>query len=320
MDVKKYICIDIGGTKLLAVLFRGNEIICRVKKKTKASEGEDKLKEKIINLVDEILVESKLSINDISSISAGVAGIVDEDKGIIIYSPNLPWENYNIKAVIEEKFKVPFFIGNDVNLGVLGEWKFGAGKNVKNLVGVFVGTGIGGGLIINNKLYTGNKHAAGELGHITVNTEGPYCNCGQRGCVEAYASKTAILRDIKFEISRGRNTILKELLSDNFNSLRSRTLKKGIDEKDALTEEVVDRAMYYLAAGAGGIINIFDPEKLILGGGVIESLGDYAIDKFGKYLKKFAMVNILKNVKISKTLLGDDAVVYGSRALIDLKK
>ncbi|MEN8907276.1 MAG: ROK family protein [Clostridiales bacterium] len=319
METKKYICLDIGGTKLLAVLFDGTEIVCKVKKKTKSFEGVDKLKEKIISLVNEVLKLSELSISDISAISAGAAGIVDEDKGIIIYSPNLPWENYDIKKDIVEKFHVPFYIGNDVNVGVLGEWKFGSGKNAKNLLGIFVGTGIGGGLVINNMLYTGNKHAAGEIGHISVNTEGPYCNCGQRGCVEAYASKTAMLRDIKYEILRGRHTILEKFLNGNYNTLKSKYIKQGIEENDSLSIEILERAMYYLAAGAGGVINTLDPEKVILGGGLIEATGDYAIRIFKKYLEKFTMVNIMKNVEISKSVLGDYAVIYGSRALIDLK-
>jgi glucokinase len=265
MDTKNYICIDIGGTKILATLFENDRVIFNLKKKTKAYEGVEKLRQKLIDLVGEMLIEANMTIDDITAISAGAAGIID-DKGVIIYSPNLPWTNFDIKTFMEEHYKVPFYIGNDVNMGILGEWKYGAGIGKENLLGIFVGTGIGGGIIVNGNLYTGNKYAAGEFGHTTLNTEGPYCNCGQRGCLEAYSSKVAMLREIENEISRGGETILKDFFNGNYNTLKSKFLKKGLEDNDEFTIDLIDKSMYYLAAGAGNFINIFDPQMLILGG------------------------------------------------------
>jgi glucokinase len=319
MDTKNYICIDIGGTKILATLFENDRVIFNLKKKTKAYEGVEKLRQKLIDLVGEMLIEANMTIDDITAISAGAAGIID-DKGVIIYSPNLPWTNFDIKTFMEEHYKVPFYIGNDVNMGILGEWKYGAGIGKENLLGIFVGTGIGGGIIVNGNLYTGNKYAAGEFGHTTLNTEGPYCNCGQRGCLEAYSSKVAMLREIENEISRGGETILKDFFNGNYNTLKSKFLKKGLEDNDEFTIDLIDKSMYYLAAGAGNFINIFDPQMLILGGGVIEALGNYAINRFKKYLKKFTMVNIINNVEIRSAKLDDLAVVFGARALIEMNK
>ncbi len=314
---KSYICLDIGGTKVLGAIFdENNSIIYKIKKKTKAEEGFEKIEEKIIKLVNELISESGIDKNNLAAIGAGAPGIINENTGEIIFTPNLPWRNYNIRGVIEDKFKVPFYIGNDVKMGVLGEWKYGTGVDRKNIVGIFVGTGVGGGLIIDNKLFTGARHTAAEVGHMVLNTEGPYCNCGQRGCLEAYASKIAMAREIRAQIARGRKTVLKDLMDDNIINIRSKVLKKAVEEKDELALEVLNRAVYYLAAGAGSLINILNPDMLILGGGVLEALGDYIMPIFKECIKRFTMPAILEGTQIVKSALGDDAIIYGALALI----
>ena len=267
-------------------------------------------------MVEELIDESKIDKNELAAIGAGAPGVINQAIGEIIFAPNLPWRNYNIRNPIEARFKIPFFIGNDVNVGVLGEWKYGAGINKKNIIGVFVGTGIGGGLVLDNKLFTGSKHAAGELGHMILNTEGPYCNCGQRGCLEAYASKIAMTKEIKVQIDRGRKTILKELIEGDMTILRSKTLKKAIDEKDSLAIEVLDRAIYYLAAGTGNLVNIFNPDMVVLGGGVLEALSDYIMPIFKSHIKRFAWPEAFDGVEVVPAALGDDAVIFGALALI----
>lgn len=314
---RSYISLDIGGTKVLGAIFdENNNIVYRIKKKTKAEEGFLKIEERIIKLVNELISESGMDKNSLTAIGAGAPGIIDEDKGEIIFTPNLPWRNYNIRSVIEDRFKVPFYIGNDVKLGVFGEWRYGAGVGRKNVVGIFVGTGVGGGIIIDNKLYTGARHSAGEVGHMVINTEGPYCNCGQRGCLEAYSSKIAMAREIKSQIAMGRKTILKDLMEDNVMNIRSKALKKALEEKDELAIEVIDRAVYYLAAGAGSLVNLFNPDMLILGGGVMEAIGDYVLQGVKERIKRFAMPDILNGTSILKSALEDDAIVYGALALM----
>ncbi|MCX7745672.1 MAG: ROK family protein [Clostridia bacterium] len=316
----KYICLDIGGTKVLGVIFDENKnIVYRIKKKTKAEEGSGKIEEKIIKVVDELITTSGIQINDIVAIGAGAPGVINENTGEIIYTPNLPWRNYNIRSVIESKFQVPFYVGNDVKVGVLGEWKFGAGVGRRNIIGIFVGTGVGGGIIVENRLFTGSYHAAGELGHIVLNTEGPYCNCGQRGCLEAYAGKIGMTKEIRAEVARGRKTILKDLMDPNMTLLKSKTMKKAVDENDELAIEIMDRAIYYLAAGAGSFVNIFDPDMVILGGGVIEAMGDYIMPRFKKQIRRFALPDVLQNTELVQSALGDDAVVYGALALVTNK-
>jgi len=313
---KAYICLDIGGTKVLGSVFDENlKIVCTVKKKTKAEEGQEKIEERIIGIIEELIIKSQMDRGSLVAIGAGAPGIINESTGQIIFTPNIPWKNYNIKKVIEERFNAPFHIGNDVKMGVLGEWKYGVGKGKENIVGIFVGTGIGGGVIINNKLYAGAKHSGTEIGHMIINTEGPYCNCGQRGCLEAYASKIAITREIRSQMQRGRKTVLSDLMGDT-TVIKSKMLKKAIDEKDELALEVLDKAVYYLAAGAGSLINIFNPNMLIFGGGVFEALGGYMLPKVQEKIRRFSMPAVFEGTEIVQSKLGDDSILYGSLALI----
>lgn len=317
---KKHICLDIGGTKVLgALLDEKDNITFKVKKKIKADKGFEKIEERIVDVVDEIIKESGIDKKEVAAIGAGAPGVINEETGEILYTPNLPWKNYDIKKVMENKFGIPFFIGNDANMGMLGEWKYGVAIQRENVAGLFIGTGVGGGFILNNKLFTGKRHDAGELGHMSLNTEGPYCNCGQRGCLEAYASKIAITREIKAQIERGRKTVLKDLMGDA-TVIKSKDLKEAIDAKDSVALEVMDRAIYYLAAGTGNLINIFAPDMVVLGGGVLEALGDYIMPKVKDYVRRFTLPEILNGTEIVRSALGDDAIIYGSLAIIKGKK
>jgi glucokinase len=317
---KKYICLDIGGTKVLGAIFdENNNIVFRVKKKTKAERGMEKIEETITKVVDELIEDSQMDRSELAAISAGAPGVINSDTCEIVYSPNLPWRNYNIRGAIEGKYKAPFYIGNDANVGIIGEWKHGSGIGRKNLVGLFVGTGIGGGIIINDSLYTGSKLAAGELGHIVLNTEGPYCNCGQRGCLEAYAGKIGMTREIKAQIARGRETVMKDSIDETTEVFKSKVLKKAVEDRDPLAMEVLDRAIYYLAAGAGSFINTFNPDMIILGGGVMESLGDTIMPIFKNYVGRFTMPSILEGTELAKAALGDDSILYGALAMIKSK-
>ncbi|MDQ2087379.1 ROK family protein [Herbivorax sp. ANBcel31] len=317
----KYICMDIGGTKILGTIVdENNNIIFRAKKKTKANKGLEVVEQRMAKVVEELLEQSQIPKEEIVAIGAGAPGVINEDTGEIIYSPNLPWKNYNIKKAIEDKLGIPFFVGNDANIGMMGEWKYGAAVNKKNVVGIFVGTGIGGGLIVNDSLFSGSKYLAGELGHMVLNPEGPYCNCGQRGCLETYAAKVSMTREIKNQINRGRDSILKDLMDMESSVIRSKPLKTAIDQKDALAVEVLDKAIYYLAAGTGSLINIFNPDMVVLGGGVIESLGDYIMPILNRYIRRFAFPDIIEGTEIVESALGDDSIIYGALALAKEKQ
>ena len=311
------ICLDVGGTKVLGVIFNEkDEIVYRLKKKSKGNGNYSENVEKvIISVVEEMLQESGIKKSEVCAIASCAPGVIDQDKGIVLFTPNLPWRNYDIKGSMEKKFGIPFFIGNDVNLGVLGEFKFGAARGYKNVVGFFVGTGVGGGLILNGELYTGNQFKAGEYGHMIIDPEGPLCNCGQRGCLESYSSKQGMSAYVRQQVSRGRESMLAEAVSEGV--FRSKQLKKALAANDAVAQEAVDRACHYLAVATGSMINVISPDLILYGGGIIEALGDLFLEKVLKEVDRYCMPAIRSTVELKNASLGDDSVVYGCLALIE---
>ena len=311
------ISLDVGGTKVLGAIFnKKHEIIYRLKKKSKEN-GEESanVEQVIVNVVEEMLKESGIKKSEVTAIASTAPGVVDQEKGIVLFTPNLPWRNYNIKKSMEEKLGIPFFAGNDVNLGVLGEFKYGAAKGYKHVVGLFPGTGMGGGLILDGKLYTGNQFKAGECGHMIVEPEGPLCNCGQRGCLEAFSSKQGMTAYIRQQVSRGRESMMADAVKDGV--FRSKALKKAYAAKDPVAVEAVDRACHYLAIGTGNLINIFSPQLVLFGGGVIEAMGDIFLEKVLAEVDRYCMPSIRSTVELKNAALGDDSILYGCLALAE---
>ena len=291
------------------------EIVYRLKKKTKAGgDSSDNVEEVIINVVRELINTSGIKKSDIHAISAGAPGVINQETGVVLFSPNLPWKNYNIRKPIEAEFGCPFYIGNDVNVGVLGEYKFGAAKGYKNVVGLFVGTGMGGGLILNGELYTGNKFKAAEYGHMILDPEGPLCNCGQRGCLEAFSSKQGMSSYIRQQVSRGRKTSMAETVTDGV--FKSKALKNALAEGDQVAREAVNRACHYLAIASGNLVNTFSPDVVVYGGGVIEAVGDIFIEKILAEVDRYCMPSIRSTVDFKKAALGDDSILYGALSMI----
>ena len=317
MAHKYDICLDIGGTKILGAIFNEKkEIIYRLKKKTKESgDSTDNVEQVIISVVSEMISESGIKKNEIKAIAAGAPGVIDQEDGIVLFSPNLPWKDYDIRTPIEKKFGVPFHIGNDVNVGVLGEYKYGAAKGYKNVVGFFVGTGMGGGLILDGKLFTGNKFKAAEYGHMILDPEGPLCSCGQRGCLEAFSAKKGMSSYVAQQASRGRKSILADNIQNGV--FKSKILKKALAEGDAVAIEAVDRSCHYLAIATGNMINTFSPDIVVYGGGVIEAVGDIFLKKILAEVDRYCMPSIRTTVELKTAALGDDSILYGALSMIE---
>ena len=310
------ICLDIGGTKILGAIFDSKKnIVYRIKKKTKADgEATQNVEETIISVVDELIGGFGIKRTQIKAIAAGAPGVIDQQNGIVLTSPNLPWKNYDIRKPIEKKFGAPFFIGNDVNVGVLGEYKYGVAKGKKNVVGLFVGTGMGGGLILDGKLYTGHKFKGAEYGHMILDPEGPKCNCGQRGCLEAFSSKQGMSSYIRQQVSRGRKSSMAEAVADGV--FKSKALKNALAEGDTVAREAVNRACHYLAIASGNLVNTFSPDVVVYGGGVIEAVGDIFIEKILAEVDRYCMPSIRTTVDFKKAALGDDSILYGALSMI----
>ena len=310
------ICLDVGGTKVLGAIFdEKDKIIYRLKKRSKSGGAASADVEKvIIDVVEEMIKESGIDRKKLNAVASCVPGVIDQDKGIVLFTPNLPWRDYDMASSMRKQFGVPFYVGNDVNLGVLGEYHFGAARGYKNIVGFFVGTGMGGGLILNGSLFTGNQFKAAEYGHMILDPEGPLCNCGQRGCLEAFSSKQGMTAYIRQQISRGRKTLMEEAVSEGV--FRSKKLVKALEAGDQVAMEAVDRACHWLAVATGNLINTISPDLVLYGGGVIEALGDLFLKKILAEVDRYCMPQIRSTVEIKNASLGDDSILYGDLAMI----
>ena len=317
MGEKSYnICLDVGGTKVLGAIFNEkDEIIYRLKKRSKGGgEGATDVEKVIIDVVEEMIRESGIDRKKLNAVASCAPGVIDQEKGIVLFTPNLPWRNYDMAASMKKQFGVPFYVGNDVNLGVLGEFHFGAARGYQNVVGFFVGTGMGGGLVLNGALYTGHQFKAAEYGHMILDPEGPLCNCGQRGCLEAFSSKQGMSAYIRQQVARGRESLMAEAVTEGV--FRSKKLVKALEAGDKVAEEAVDRACHWLAVATGNMINTFSPDLILYGGGVIEALGDMFLEKILAEVDRYCMPLIRATVDIKNASLGDDSILYGDLAMI----
>ena len=310
------ICLDVGGTKVLGAIFNEkDEIIYRLKKRSKSGgDGSADVEKVIVSVVEEMIKKSGIERDKLNAIASCAPGVIDQDRGVVLFTPNLPWRDYDMAASMRSKFGVPFYVGNDVNLGVLGEYHFGAGRGYKNIVGFFVGTGMGGGLVLNGSLFTGNQFKAAEYGHMVLDPEGPLCNCGQRGCLEAFSSKQGMSAYIRQQAARGRETLMADAVKDGV--FRSKALKQALKEKDKVAMEAVDRACHWLAVAAGNMINVISPDLILFGGGGIEALGDLFLEKILAEVDRYCMPAIRSTVDIKIADLGDDSILYGDLAMI----
>ena len=316
MAEKYNICLDVGGTKVLGAIFNSkDEIIYRLKKRSKSGGNNSADVEKvIIDVVEEMIKESGIDRKELNAIASCAPGVIDPERGIVLFCPNLPWRDYDIAGAMRKQFGVPFYVGNDVNLGVLGEYHFGAARGYKNIVGFFVGTGMGGGLVLNGELFTGNLFKGAEYGHMILDPEGPLCNCGQRGCLEAFSSKQGMSAYIRQQAGRGRTSMMADAVTEGV--FRSKALVKALKAGDAVAQEAVDRACHWLAVATGNMINTFSPDLVLYGGGVIEALGDTFLTKILAEVDRYSLPMIRNTVDLKCASLGDDSILYGNLAVI----
>src|SRR2546430_8892901 len=268
--------VDLGGTKVLAGVFKNSlECIGTAKVSTEAQRGVDKVIERVARCVQDAIDEADLSLKQIGGVGIGAPGAVDFETGTVIFAPNLEgWKDVGLKKTLEKQLGVPVFVENDCNISTLGVYVSELKSKPRSMVGIFVGTGIGGCLIINGDLYSGSGHTAGEVGHMVLEVSGPKCGCGNKGCFEALASRTAIFQQIKAGIKDGEKTLLTEMLGDDLSDLRSGDLRKAIRRGDKFVDRIVEGAAEYIGIAAANLINILGPEVVVLGGGVIEALAD----------------------------------------------
>ena len=315
-DKKYWIGFDLGGTKMLAVVFdRKFNAVGKARRKTKGAEGAQAGLARMVETIEEALGEAKIEAGDLGGIGVGCPGPLDLNKGIILESPNLGWRNVPLKDVLEKKFKCPTEIANDVDAGTFGEYRFGAGREERCVLGVFPGTGIGGGCVYEGRLIRGKVGSCMEIGHVQVQANGRLCGCGRRGCLETVASRLAISADCAMAAYRGEAPTLLKLAGTDLAAIRSGVLADAIKAGDAAVEEIVRYAAKQLGVAVATAVNLLAPDVVVLGGGLVEALDKLFVEEVEKSVRKRAMASLAKDVKIAAAKLGDDAGVMGAAAL-----
>lgn len=312
--------VDLGGTKVItAIISPKGEVIARHDHPTLADEGPQSVVERMLSGIDYLLAQSNLSPSQLRAISIATAGIIDIENGIVTTSPNLPdWHNIPLKSIVGKKYKVTTFLINDADAAALGEHRFGAGRGLDNLILLTLGTGIGGGIIINGKLYHGPSGSAAEIGHTIVEVNGPKCRCGNNGCLETLASGTAIAREAVRRISLGAKSSLVEVVEGKIEDVTAEKVYLAAKGGDSLASEVIARAAHYLGISVVNLVNIFNPEMIIIGGSVAQ-MGDLLLEPVRQMVKERAFPLLAQSVRIVPAQLGNDAGIFGA-AIFALEK
>lgn len=315
----KRIGIDVGGTNVkIALVDEKGKIIYSNSVPTYAKMGYEYTVNNIKQAIRDLMKETNTTEKNIEGIGFDFPGQVDCKTGVVKLAPNIPgWVNVPIAQMIEEEFHIPTRIDNDVRCAALGELKFGAGKGCENFVCITVGTGIGSGLVINGKVVRGASNAAGEIGHIKLQmTNGPICGCGDTGCLEAFASGPSIVAMAQDYIKGGKSTKFREMAAAEGGEITPYMVAKAAEEGDPVAKRIFEIVGEYIGIGLTSVINLLNPEKVIIGGGVAEA-GELLLEPIRKTVKERAMVVAGEAVEIVPAQLGNSAGVIGASMLIE---
>ena len=306
--------IDVGGMSIkIGLVNQNGEII----KKNSFKTDIDPYKSfcVAVQVIENLIKDANLTKSDISGVGIGFPGIVDSKKREVCFLPNLPWDNFCVGEMLEEKLNLPVKISNDANLATLAEVKFGSAKNYKSAVMFTLGTGVGGGVVIDGKLFEGWQSKGAELGHVTLVLDGERCGCGRKGCLEAYASATALIKQTKRKMLEDRTSIMWDYVGKNIDNVDGTTAFECMKKGDKSATEVYHKYAEYLAHGIINMLNVFRPEAFILGGG-ISNHGKYLTDIIEKILEKYHYgITGAPKTKILIAELKNDAGIIGASAL-----
>ncbi len=304
--------VDMGATKILAGLVDSdNQVVFRGKAKTGGDRTPGDVLVRILAAIQVCLNEALSKSLSVAGVGVGLPGPLDSDAGIVLEAPNLKdWHNVPVKAELEAALGLPVFIENDANLGTLAESALGAAQGLPNVVGVFVGSGIGGGLIVHGQLYRGAHHIAGEVGHMLIRKGGKKSGAGIPGALEANAGRLAIERKIKKRIRAGQKSYLEEAIKKR--RITSSLIREAIFVNDPVVTPVMESAVEHLARGLANLFNILDPDAIVLGGGVVEALGDWIMPRLIKKVAPLTVGRNKKDVDIRMAQLGDNTILLGA--------
>jgi glucokinase len=306
---------DLGGTKMVVALVSSEgEIVDRHRQPTMAQDGPETVIERLYSSIDFLLDRNNTLPRQLEAMSLGIAGIIDTRNGIIDKAPNLPgWENLTLKDKIYDRYHVPVHILNETDAAALGEHRYGAGKGLRNIALITLGTGIGGGLVLDERLFLGSTGSAFEIGHMVVKDDGPECGCGKNGCLETLASGTAIGREARKRITEGEKSMLVDMVHSAIEEITAEKVHNAAKQNDPLALRVIAGASYYLGLGIINLVSIINPEMIIVGGSVAR-IGNLLLDPVRQMVKDKTFALMVKNLKIVQARLGEDAGLMGAVA------
>ncbi|UCC44098.1 MAG: ROK family protein [Candidatus Zixiibacteriota bacterium] len=314
-----YAGIDIGGTNIKSGLInRNGEILFKDQRPTLVSKGAEPLMHLVTNIAERLLYHAAEDDLEVNCLGVGTPGAVDNKTGKVIgLSPNIDgWQGMEIGHILSERLNIPVMVENDVNVMALAESRFGAGIGYGAVVCVALGTGVGGGIVIDGKLWRGTNHTAGELGHISICTNGPVCGCGNKGCIEAYCSSSAMVERAKQRLANNLTPIFEDVLDGSTENLNIKKIfaaaRKGDTEALAVVEETAD----YLAIGLTGIVNLLNPDIVLIGGGIADGGGGF-VEAVSAGVRKRAFGTATENLRVARATLGNDAGFIGAGILCE---
>ncbi|MFC1947039.1 ROK family protein [Chloroflexota bacterium] len=304
---------DLGGTKMvIALVSPDGKIIDRHRQPTLAKDGPETVIERLYSGIDFLLDRNNALPRQIEAMSLGIAGIIDTRNGIVDKAPNLPgWENLKLKDKIYDRYNIPVYILNESDAAALGEHRYGAGKGLKNIALITLGTGIGGGLVLDGRLFLGSSGSAFEIGHMVIKDDGPECGCGKNGCLETLASGSAIGREARRRITEGEKSILVDMVNGAIEDITAEKVHKAAKQGDPFALRILAGASYYLGLGVINLVSIINPEKIIVGGSVAR-IGNLLLDPVRQMVKDKTFALMVKKLKIVRARLGEDGGLIGA--------
>lgn len=310
--------VDLGGTSLYAAVVdtQTGQIHAEAKCKTRAERGAVGVTDRVVKTVQQAIAQSGVKRKRLVGVGVGVPGPIDAESGNVIRLTNMgpTWDGFPLAQTLERELKLPVVLENDVNMGAVGEHSFGAGRGANDMVALFVGTGLGGGVILGGKLHTGFRGSAGEVGHMIVCAGGELCGCGERGHAEAYASRTAIEKAIRKAIAAGEPSMLAEFVREGAESaLTSKYIQQAYEAGDPVTVRAIESAQYYLGLLIADCVNLLDPEAIVVGGGVLQRMGDAYLEPVRGYARQhFLNKQAMETIRIVAAELGDSSGAVGA--------
>lgn len=307
------LAVDLGGTNVrAAAVTAAGRIVARRQVPTHAHTGLTDVLDRVVEAVAGVADEAGIAAD--AAVGVALPGIINPYSGFLSIAPNLGWQNLPIRDLFRERLGRPVALGNDVNAGALGEWRYGAGRGMRHFVFIACGTGVGGGIIIDEQLLLGRVGLAGEVGHMVVALDGPRCHCGGRGCLEAFAGGWAIEEAAQDLLDRGIPSLLTELMAERGERLSGALINYAAEHEDGLAIEVLARAGRALGCAVASLIHLFNPEGVAIGGGVI-SAGPFLFDPMHEAIDEHMLAGFGEGLQVGPSLLGQDAGLLGAAVL-----